>query len=58
MDMRSMVAAAKTVKIPWFPDVHTTALFKTSPNRHEYDRNVYPFLCCGLPRDAADDRRR
>ena len=44
MVMRSMVAAAKAVKIPWFPDVHTTGLFKTVPIRHEYDRHVYPFL--------------
>ncbi len=42
--MCSMVAAAKAVKIPWFPDVHTTVLFKTAPIRHDYDRNVYPFL--------------
>jgi hypothetical protein len=39
----SMVAAAKAVKIPRFPDVHTTVLFKTAPIRHDYDRNVYPF---------------
>jgi hypothetical protein len=45
MVMCSMVAAAKTVKRPWFPGVRTTVLFKTAPIRHEYDRNVYPFLC-------------
>jgi hypothetical protein len=44
MVMRSIVTAAKAVKMPWFPDVHTTVLFKTAPIRHEYDRNVYPFL--------------
>ncbi len=40
--MGSLVAAAKAVKLPWFPDVHTTVLFKTAPIRHEYDRNGYP----------------
>jgi hypothetical protein len=48
--MCSMVAAAKAVNIPWFPDVHTTVLFKAAPIRHDYDRNVYPFLVLPLSR--------
>jgi len=47
MVMCSMVAAAKDVKIPWFPDAHTTVLFKTAPIRHDDDRNGYPsWLSC------------
>ena len=48
MVMRSMVAAAKAVKLSWFPDVYTTVLFKPVAIRHEYGRNVYTFLSRGL----------